>query len=479
MAYYIDHFDDETWDEAGRVGKFSVSGHPETLVNRGEIGKGDVLLCYRLKKGEFIGALEVTGDPYEVGEDGPRIWRRELYPLRIPVRLVARVALDDGVKREAVIEISDRPKSWTNGGVIRNSGNSITDSEGDWILEQLKAKEQLAADAVDHDPLREDLATILGGIAQARTETFADHPLANFIRNRWAYDLKRSAWPEMYRTKGSAGSGNWAEVVWAAIFNRLVTEKATAGYYVTYLVEPSGERLILTLMRGTTEIIQEYGLKKGLEVLKAEAAFDLELLVKEDLSGLITGPVSTGGSDDLAQGYDAGSIVAVEYQREALPEVDVLRSDLSRFLALYRSLYDARLGLDSQESQGASTGPVTSGTAKARRERRRTRVHESAERNQALSRDAKKIHGTRCQVKACAKDLGEIYGPLAEGIIEAHHVVPFAQLDDDVELDPKRDFRVVCPDCHRAIHSRRPEPYTLEEISEALEARSKDQEDHA
>jgi 5-methylcytosine-specific restriction protein A len=335
---------------------------------------------------------------------------------------------------------------------------------------------QVAVDEPGKDYLREDLLAIASGIGDARTQPYPEHPLAKLIRGRWAEDLRRSAWSDIYRTKGSAGSGNWAEVVWAAIFNRLVTDSATRGYYLTYLVSPTGEQIVLTLMLGTTEILDKYKHGRYEEVLRTNAASDLELLANEDTSGLVTGPVSNGGSGTLARGYEAGTIAAIRYERGRLPDNEELRRDLDRMLKLYQALFDTKAELEVEvdviaQQEGTKPGQSQKDKEVTRRERRRLVTHRRAERNPALSRDAKKLRGDICEVPACGKDLRAIYGDLLgneKNLVEAHHIVPFSQLDENVELDPGKDFRVVCPDCHRAIHQRRPEPYTLEEISAAI-----------
>jgi 5-methylcytosine-specific restriction enzyme A len=473
VAYFIAHFDDETWAEARRDG-FTASGYPPTLRNRGRIGEGDILLCYRTGVGEFIGALEVTGSIYEVGPEGPRIWRRELFPLRFPVRLIARVELDSGVRREEVRAQSETPASWT-AGIIRNAGNSIPESDGNWILEQLREKKQLTAAEEDPDLLRDDLITILDGVSKAKSEPFKGHPLANLIRERWPRDLKRSAWPSVYKAEGSPGKSRWAEVVWAAIYNRLITESATSGYYTCIGISPGGEKAILALMLGTTEVLTQYKSAQYEDVLRANAELDLSLLANENLDGLHKGPIDYGGEGNLARGYSAGTIIAVEYSRKDLPPVEAIRGDLERMLHLYDSLHRAKAETD--EGAGGDI-PLPTGSAppktkeertKVRREKRRLRIHLQAERNRSLSSEAKRLRGEKCEVLACGKVPTERYGDIAENLLEAHHIVPFAQLDDNVELDPGRDFRVVCPDCHRALHKRSPDPYTLEELSAAIE----------
>jgi len=55
--------------------------------------------------------------------------------------------------------------------------------------------------------------------------------------------------------------------------------------------------------------------------------------------------------------------------------------------------------------------------------------------------------------------LDEVYGIIAKNVIEAHHLVAVSKLGGKkLSLDPKLDFAVLCPNCHRVIHrSAQPE----------------------
>ena len=334
----------------------------------------------------------------------------------------------------------------------------------------------------EKDYFRDDLLTIMSEIETARSELYAGHPIAKLIRGRWADSLKLSAPSGQYLTQGSAGSGNWAEVVWAAIYNRLVTESATSGYYACIGISPDGKKAVLSLMLGTTEVLAEYSSSEYEGVLRANAEYDLSLLQNQDLSGLKPGPIEYDATGKLARGYAAGTIVGLEYLRDELPEVEEIRHDISRMLALYEALHTAKADTDGGEdlpdyAVGAGVPKTKKEKAKARREKRRWRFHLQAERNRSLSEDAKKERGEKCEVEACGKIPGARYGEIAKNLLEAHHIVPFSDLEENVELDPKEDFRVVCPDCHRAIHKRRDNPYTLEEVSAAILGEAGKEED--
>ncbi|PME31440.1 hypothetical protein BCV39_22370 [Vibrio sp. 10N.286.55.E10] len=74
-------------------------------------------------------------------------------------------------------------------------------------------------------------------------------------------------------------------------------------------------------------------------------------------------------------------------------------------------------------------------------------------------------HGLKCQ--CCSNNMGEIYGAIAEGIIEVHHIKPISEIGVDYQIDPIADLVPLCPNCHRVVHKRNP-PYTVEEVRSAL-----------
>jgi len=51
----------------------------------------------------------------------------------------------------------------------------------------------------------------------------------------------------------------------------------------------------------------------------------------------------------------------------------------------------------------------------------------------------------------CGFNFGAVYGPLAEGFIQVHHVKPLSDIGAEYEVDPVADLRPVCPNCHADI----------------------------
>jgi 5-methylcytosine-specific restriction protein A len=74
--------------------------------------------------------------------------------------------------------------------------------------------------------------------------------------------------------------------------------------------------------------------------------------------------------------------------------------------------------------------------------------------------------GLACSV--CKMRFEERYGTLGAGFIHVHHVVPISELGDDYKLDPVKDLRPVCPNCHAMLHRQRP-PLSIEALRAILE----------
>lgn len=98
-----------------------------------------------------------------------------------------------------------------------------------------------------------------------------------------------------------------------------------------------------------------------------------------------------------------------------------------------------------------------------------TRVHRTRERNRKLVRRKKeafvKAHGS-LYCEACAFDFEQVYGQRGSGFIECHHTKPVHTLMDG-ETTKLADLVVLCANCHRMVHARRPW-LTMDELREIL-----------
>jgi 5-methylcytosine-specific restriction protein A len=76
-----------------------------------------------------------------------------------------------------------------------------------------------------------------------------------------------------------------------------------------------------------------------------------------------------------------------------------------------------------------------------------------------------RIHSHICAV--CGLQPNRRYGD-AGAIIEVHHLQPLSLAGGPRPYSPEVDLVPLCPCCHRAVHTRRPLPWTLDELSEKL-----------
>ena len=108
----------------------------------------------------------------------------------------------------------------------------------------------------------------------ARGQAFASHPLAAFLRGAATEEIEAALGEAAtgLLVVGSAGAGNWAEVPWISVFDPVVTDSATRGYYVVYLFHSSAPVVHLSLNQGTTVVREEFG-AKARGVLADRAAF--------------------------------------------------------------------------------------------------------------------------------------------------------------------------------------------------------------
>jgi hypothetical protein len=73
-----------------------------------------------------------------------------------------------------------------------------------------------------------------------------------------------------------------------------------------------------------------------------------------------------------------------------------------------------------------------------------------------------------CVCAVCGFDFTQAYGPWGQGFIHVHHIKPLAQVVREYKVDPVRDLRPVCPNCHAMIHKGDP-VLTIKQLKNKLE----------
>ena len=274
--------------------------------------------------------------------------------------------------------------------------------------------------------------------------TFTGNPLADYVRNEIPNYIKEIIDNnDRYVIHGSVGQGNWARIPWIAIFDRLITDTAQRGYYIVYLAREDFHGAYLSLNQGVTSIREQYG---------AEAKHALKIRAKDFIARLggidsnyIQGPIELKASQASSLGayYEAGSICAKFYEVDNIPNDEVLENDLKQMLEYYFVLSSGELlrtkntTKEDDELQYEDTSLI--------------KEHKRIERNQKLAKKAKEVHGYICQI--CSFCFTNVYGEIGDKFIEAHHLIPLSKLKGKkIKMNPKRDFAVLCSNCHRMIH---------------------------
>lgn len=107
-----------------------------------------------------------------------------------------------------------------------------------------------------------------------------------------------------------------------------------------------------------------------------------------------------------------------------------------------------------QVARGELEPPVLSPEQITRGEYREGAVRQvlvnAYERDRAARQACIARFGATCAV--CGLKFEDRYGALGAGFIHVHHVVPLSELGPGYELDPIRDLRPVCPNCHAMLH---------------------------
>jgi hypothetical protein len=141
--YWLDLFTGTTWQEFLDAGA-KVSGFREgrwKTVQR--IKQGDYFLCYLTGVSRWIGALEVTSEPY--WDESP-LWREELFPCRVEVKPIVTLTPENAVPVHhlrdelSIFENLSNPNAWT--GRFRGSPSLWKQADGEAVIRVLLAAEK-------------------------------------------------------------------------------------------------------------------------------------------------------------------------------------------------------------------------------------------------------------------------------------------------------------------------------------------------
>ena len=247
----------------------------------------------------------------------------------------------------------------------------------------------------------------------------------------------------------SIGQGNWAEIPWIGIFNPEITTGATNGIYLVYLFSADLKSVYLCQGQGVTAVKKEFGKEQVSELLRRSDL--MRTRVPEHKSRCVSGQIDLGGTTSLAKSYGPGVAYYKRYDLENLPSNSALIEDLKHFIYLY-DLLVSRGGTDNLDNYNY-TAPEEDLTIQEKKQYVR---HSRIERESSASAKVKSLLGVICM--GCGFDFKRIYGERGKDYIEAHHLIPLYELPEGkpVTMDPAKDFAVLCANCHRIVHRRKP-----------------------
>ncbi|MFZ2169644.1 MAG: hypothetical protein WAW61_08415 [Methylococcaceae bacterium] len=94
---------------------------------------------------------------------------------------------------------------------------------------------------------------------------------------------------------------------------------------------------------------------------------------------------------------------------------------------------------------------------------KKTVLVNSYERNPMARKKCIEHYGAKCAVPNCGFDFEEVYGDIGKGFIHVHHLTKLSDIGQGYVVNPIKDLRPVCPNCHAMLHQKNP-PYTINEL---------------
>jgi MoxR-like ATPase len=151
--------------------------------------------------------------------------------------------------------------------------------------------------------------------------------------------------------EGRDGTGRKTRVPWTRAHSRNLSPSATEGWYVVYLFSFDGKSVYLSLNQGTTTFEGGEYRPKDAATIAARVAWARDLLADElaDDPRLLHTIDLADPQGDLAAGYEAGNVTAIEYRLEDIPDDEYLLADLQGMLRMLGTVYAA--GVPGAEPQ--------------------------------------------------------------------------------------------------------------------------------
>lgn len=307
--------------------------------------------------------------------------------------------------------------------------------------------------------LKELLTKISEEFPEAYKEPFKNHQLAQIIRKKPKGILAPIFNDKDLFYNGGAGQGRWTKTPWIAIIDTNKTTTAQHGIYVVYLFSEDMKRIYLTLNQGVTKLREKYGIISASKQLLGTAK---KIQANYQIDGFISDNKIEISTKSPGKDYENSTIFHKDYKQNNIPPNETLINDLKTIVSFYKNYTDDEdtltSGTDfSKDPDGAIEG------------KRKLKKHYIRERNRSIIKKAKQkrldeIGELRCDV--CNFSFSEKYNDIDNDPIEAHHLKQITDMKDG-DRTKIEDLALLCPNCHRIIHSKNP-PIEINKLKKSL-----------
>jgi 5-methylcytosine-specific restriction protein A len=171
---------------------------------------------------------------------------------------------------------------------------------------------------------------------------------------------------------------------------------------------------------------------------------DFEVLLNPDKEPILTLDILKTGNLDKQQWTPQSSGISI--RSELVEELEAVWFD---FLTTQNIRLNPYASIDPEEKKTYTEGTANQIT--------QTRY----ERNPYARTVCINHYGYSCSV--CEFDFEKRFGELGKNFIHVHHLTQVATVGKTYEVDPIKDLRPVCPNCHAMLHRQNP-PLTIEEL---------------
>jgi len=170
---------------------------------------------------------------------------------------------------------------------------------------------------------------------------FFSEKQTDFTGNAFLGNLKSIPLPQelsgRYKSDGSVGQGNWAEIPWVAVFDEKISTSAQYGYYIVFLFSADMRKIYLSLNQGYTYFRKRYSrdaknnIKKVAEYWKNNLRIPNDFNIKQiNLEGK--------SKSDLWKGYELGNICSKCYYLDDFPTKEILHKDVLQLIEVFENL---------------------------------------------------------------------------------------------------------------------------------------------